>query len=94
MTIVYERQIWCADCRRNHVMKLYSRGVLDEREKARFFLPGDYADQLMKHSACGGCGGNITPHTDIDIVVNKDEWQEICFECFRKRSPCGERVFK
>ena len=87
MTIIYEKQIWCADCRRHHVVKLYSPDTLDEREKARFFVPGDYADQLMKHCVCGGCGVNITPHADIDIVAIQGEWKEICLECFRKGSP-------
>jgi len=87
MTTIYEQQIWCGDCRRNHVIKLYSIGALDEWEKARFFAQGEYADQLMKHSVCGGCGGNIIPHRDIDIVADKGEWKEICLECFRKGTP-------
>jgi hypothetical protein len=84
MTSIYERQLWCSDCRRNHVIKLYSKGELDERDQARLFPDGDYADQLRKHSVCGNCGSNMPPHTDLDIVVTDGEWKEICLECFRK----------
>jgi hypothetical protein len=84
MTIIYEKKLWCADCRRDHVIKLYSTGELNEHEKARFFVAGDYADQLRKHTVCGSCGCNITPHTDIDIVATNGEWKEICLECFQK----------
>jgi len=68
------------------------QAVLDRRaervEKTRFLMQGDYADQRRKHSVCGGCGGNITPHADIDIVASNGEWKGICLECFRKGSPC------
>ena len=84
MTRIYERQLWCSDCRCNHVVKLYSAGELSEPERERFFVEGDHADQLRKHTVCGSCGGNITPHTDIDIVVIQGEWKEICLECLRK----------
>jgi hypothetical protein len=87
MTTIYERQLWCADCRRPHVIKLYSAAELDEQEKARFFVDGDYADHLRKHTVCGTCGGNITPHSDIDIMATGGEWKEICLECFQKGSP-------
>src|SRR5512147_2531751 len=68
MTFIYEKQLWCRDCRRNHVIKLYSTAELTQEQAARFFVEGDYNDQLRKHAACGSCGGNITPHNDIDIV--------------------------
>jgi len=73
---------------RNHVIKLCSIGALNEWEKTRFLMQGDYADQRRKHSVCGGYGGNITPHADIDIVASNGEWKGICLECFRKGSPC------
>jgi hypothetical protein len=84
MTFIYEKQLWCRDCRRNHVIKLYSTAELTQEQAARFFVEGDYNDQLRKHAACGSCGGNITPHNDIDIVESKGEWKEICLDCFRK----------
>jgi len=84
MTIIYEKVAWCADCGRDHVIKLYSTGELNEQEKARFLVGGDYADQFRKHTVCGTCGCNITPHTDIDIVAINGEWKEICLECFQK----------
>lgn len=87
MTNIYEKQIWCGGCRRNHIVKLYSQSTLNEYEKARFFVPGDYAEHFMKHCVCGGCGGNITPHADIDIVASEGEWKEICLKCFRDGGP-------
>ena len=62
--------------------------LLDSRvnpeQATRLFVEGDYDDQLKKHTVCGSCGGNITPHNDIDIVETEGEWKEICLECFRK----------
>ena len=84
MTTIYEKQFWCRDCRRTHVIKLYSTGELNEQEKARFFVDGDVEEQLRKPTVCGGCGRNITAHTDIDIVATNGEWKEICLECFRR----------
>jgi hypothetical protein len=84
MTFIYENQLWCSDCRRNHVIKLYSTVELTSEQAARLFVAGDYDDQLKKHTVCGSCGGNITPHNDIDIVEIQGEWKEICLECFRK----------
>jgi len=84
MTFIYENQLWCSGCRRNHVIKLYSTVELTPEQATRLFVEGDYDDQLKKHTVCGSCGGNITPHNDIDIVETEGEWKEICLECFRK----------
>ena len=84
MSFIYEKQLWCSDCRRNHVIKVYSTAELTPGRTARFFVDGDYSDQLKKHTVCGGCGDNITAHTDIDIVEMGGEWKEICLECFQK----------
>jgi hypothetical protein len=80
MTFIYEKQLWCSDCRRSH----YSTAELSPEQAARFFTEGDYNEQVRKHTVCGNCGGNITPHNDIDIVETKGEWKETCLECFRK----------
>jgi len=80
---LYEKQCWCADCRRNHVIKLYSRGELNRQEETRFFADAEYADLLMRHTVCRNCGSNITPHVDIDIVALNGEWSEVCIECLR-----------
>jgi len=84
MTFIYEKQLWCSDCRRSHVIKVYSTAELSPEQAARFFTEGDYNEQVRKHTVCGNCGGNITPHNDIDIVETKGEWKETCLECFRK----------
>jgi hypothetical protein len=36
---------------------------------------------LMRHTVCGNCGCNITPHLDIDIVATNGGWREVCIEC-------------
>ena len=87
MTFISEKQLWCSDCRRNHVIKVYSTAELTLQQTARFFVEGDYRDQLRKRTVCGSCGDNITPHTDVDIVEIKGEWKEICLECFQKGQP-------
>ena len=83
MTFIYEKQLWCRDCRRNHVIKVYATKELSAPQIAHLLVEGDYKDQLRKHTVCGSCGGNITPHTDIDIVETEGQWKEICLECFR-----------
>ena len=88
MTFIYEKQLWCSDCRRNHVIKIYSTAELTFQETARFFIEGDYRDQLRKHTVCGSCGENLTPHSDVDIIEIRGEWKEICLECFQKGQPC------
>ncbi|HEX7232061.1 MAG TPA: hypothetical protein VF452_16795 [Candidatus Binatia bacterium] len=88
MTFIHEKQLWCSDCRRNHVIKVYSPAELTPQRAARFFVEGDYSDQLKKHTVCGSCGDNITPHKDIDILEIGGEWKEICLECFQKGQPC------
>jgi hypothetical protein len=65
-------------------VKLYSSVELNEEEKLRFFVDGDYADQLRKRSVCGSGGSNLAPHTDLDILQTRGEWKEICLDCFRK----------
>jgi hypothetical protein len=84
MTMIYEKQFWCGDCQQNHMIKLHSTSELNERDQVFLFFDGDYRDQLRKHTVCGSCDRNITPHTDVDIVSIKGEWREICLDCLRK----------
>ena len=37
MTMIYEKQFWCDDCKRSHTIKLYSIGEADDDDKARLF---------------------------------------------------------
>jgi Zn finger protein HypA/HybF involved in hydrogenase expression len=83
MTLVSEKQFWCEDCKRTHMVKVHSSGELSKADKATFLAEGEYAEQLKKHTVCGTCGGNILPHTDLTIVAIKGEWKEICPECAR-----------
>ena len=83
MTFIYERQFWCEDCKRSHMVKVYSNGELSDGEKSRLFVKNDYGSQLRKHAVCRRCGRNITPHTDIDLVADDGEWREICLDCLR-----------
>ena len=83
MTMIYEKQFWCDDCQRSHTIKLHSIGEADDDDKARLFPDGNYADQLRKHTVCASCGGNIIPHTNLDIVSIKGEWKDLCPECVR-----------
>lgn len=83
MRTVWEKQFWCDDCKRSHMIRVNSTSELSDDEKAVFFVDGEYADQLRKHSICASCGSNITPHTDLTVVSLRGEWKEICPECAR-----------
>jgi predicted RNA-binding Zn-ribbon protein involved in translation (DUF1610 family) len=85
MTTVLEKQFWCDDCKRTHIIKVTSTAELSDDDKATLFSDGEYADQLRKHSVCVSCGSNITPHTDLTLVSLRGEWKEICPQCARKQ---------
>jgi hypothetical protein len=85
MTLIWENQFWCGDCKCNHVIKVLSNSELSDYDKATFFAGGDYAEQFRKHTVCGNCGTNIVPHTNLTIVF-KGERKEICPACARSPS--------
>jgi hypothetical protein len=83
MAVIWEKQFWCDDCKRTHVIKVYSPSELSDDDKAAFFAEGEYCDQLRRHTVCGNCGRNVIPHTDLTVVSLKGEWKDICPECAR-----------
>ena len=85
MTFIYERQFWCDDCKRSHMIKVYSNRELSGPEKFKLFVDQDYVGQLRKHAACRQCNRSITPHTDIDLLADDGRWSEICLDCLRAR---------
>ena len=85
MAFLYERQFWCGDCQRSHMIKLYSQVELKPWEKARLFVGAGNGSPRRKHAVCRGCGRALTPHTDVDLVADNGEWTEICLDCLRAR---------
>jgi hypothetical protein len=83
MTVIWENQFWCDDCKRNHIIKVHSTGELSDDDRAAFFADGEYVDQLRTHTVCGRCGRNIIPHTNLTIVSIEGEWKDVCPECAR-----------
>jgi predicted RNA-binding Zn-ribbon protein involved in translation (DUF1610 family) len=85
MTIVWEKQFWCDDCGRSHLIKLRSPIELSDSDKAAVFRSGEYSEQLRKHTVCASCGANIVPHNDLTIVSIEGKWKEICPACARNQ---------
>jgi hypothetical protein len=83
MAVIWEKQFWCDDCKRTHIIKVYSTSELSDDEKATFFAKGEYCDQLRKHTVCGSCGRNVIPHTDLTVASVRGEWKDLCPECAR-----------
>jgi hypothetical protein len=83
MTMIWEKQFWCSDCQRTHLIRVQSPIELSETERAALFSEGDYADQSKRHTVCVRCGTNIIPHNDLTIVSIRGEWKEICPACTR-----------
>jgi hypothetical protein len=83
MTTTWEKQFWCGDCQRTHLIKVHSPDELSATEKAALFNEGEYAEQSRTHNVCGICNRNIIPHNDLTIVSSEGEWKEICPACAR-----------
>jgi len=78
---VYEKQFWCERCRRHISARIHSNGELSDTEIARFSGNAEYRHGLEQHTLCTKCGETITPHTDLDVIIDSGEPKIVCARC-------------